>query len=218
MEIVSKKRIWYDKLVSSFFETILRLGDLMQTLILASSSPRRKELLENLHLTFEVCSSDVDETYNPDHTPEDIVMELAKRKAEFVARRYPTAFVIGSDTIVVANEQVLGKPNDENEATKMLQQLSGSHHFVYTGVSIFSPTKHVEFFEKTEVVFWELTDEEIYSYVNTGEPMDKAGAYGIQGFGRLLVKKINGDYFSVVGLPLSKTIRELRMLGYDLPF
>lgn len=125
----------------------------MQTLILASSSPRRKELLENLHLTFEVCSSDVDETYNPDHTPEDIVMELAKRKAEFVARRYPTAFVIGSDTIVVANEQVLGKPNDENEATKMLQQLSGSHHFVYTGVSIFSPTKHVEFLKKPRWYF-----------------------------------------------------------------
>lgn len=190
----------------------------MQTLILASSSPRRKELLENLQLTFEVSSSDVDESYNPENTPEEIVMELAQRKARFVAEKHPVAFVIGSDTVVVANNQVLGKPNHEQEAMEMLKQLSGKTHAVYTGVSIFSPKKTIEFFEKTEVDFWELTDEEIRSYVNTGEPMDKAGAYGIQGFGRLLVKKINGDYFSVVGLPLSRTIRELQKLGYDLPF
>lgn len=189
----------------------------METLILASSSPRRKELLENLQLSFEVHSSDVDETYNPKLSPAEIVMELAMRKSENVAMKHPGAFVIGSDTIVVQDGQILGKPKDKTEATVMLKKLSGKTHFVYTGVSIFSPKTHVEFYEKTEVVFWELTNDEIDSYVNSGEPLDKAGAYGIQGLGSTLVKKINGDYFSVVGLPLSRTIRELRKLGYPYP-
>lgn len=189
----------------------------METLILASSSPRRKELLENLQLSFEVHSSDVDETYNPTLSPPEIVMELAMRKSENVAMKHPKSFVIGCDTIVVQDGQVLGKPKDKTEATVMLKKLSGRTHLVYTGVSIFSPKTHVEFYEKTEVVFWELTDDEIYSYVNSGEPLDKAGAYGIQGFGSVLVKKINGDYFSVVGLPVSRTIRELKKLGYQYP-
>lgn len=189
----------------------------METLILASSSPRRKELLETLQLSFEVHSSDVDETYNPVLSPPEIVMELAMRKSENVAMKHQKAFVIGSDTIVVQDGQVLGKPKDKTEATVMLRKLSGRTHLVYTGVSIFSPKTHIEFYEKTEVVFWELTDEEIISYVNSGEPLDKAGAYGIQGFGSTLVKKINGDYFSVVGLPVSRTIRELKELGYQFP-
>lgn len=190
----------------------------MQTLILASSSPRRKELLEALQLNFHVSSSDVDESYQPNDPPENIVMDLAARKAQFVANNHPDAFVIGSDTIVVAEGKILGKPADRHHALEMLRSLSGKTHDVLTGVAIIGPTNQVQFFEKTEVEFWELTEEEMESYVNTKEPLDKAGAYGIQGFGRLLVKKINGDYFSVVGLPVARTIRELRSLGYELPF
>ncbi len=189
----------------------------MKKLILASSSPRRKELLENLRLSFEVHSSNVDERFPPDLPPHEIVMELAKRKAQYVAEIFPDSYVIGSDTIVVLDGKILGKPQDPQEAAKMLRTLSGRTHHVYTGVAIFSPETHVTFFDKTEVVFWELTDEEIENYVKSGEPLDKAGAYGIQGLGSLLVKKINGDYFSVVGLPVSRTARELRKLGYPLP-
>lgn len=190
----------------------------MQNLILASSSPRRKELLENLQLTFAISSSDVDESFDPGLAPAEVVMELAERKARFVFGQHSDAFVIGSDTIVVANNQILGKPADEAEAIDMLTKLSGCQHDVFTGVSIMSPTNSTKFFEKTEVWFWELTDEEIRSYVKSGEPLDKAGAYGIQQLGSMLVKKIHGDYFAVVGLPVARTIRELRRLGYQLPY
>ncbi|MFJ5715529.1 Maf family protein [Neobacillus sp. NPDC093127] len=190
----------------------------MQNLILASSSPRRKELLENLHLTFAMNSSEVDESFDPALSPEEVVMELANRKAQAVFKDNRNAFVIGSDTIVVANNQILGKPSDEAEAIRMLTTLSGCQHEVFTGVSIVSPTSSTKFYEKTEVWFWELTDEEIRAYVKSGEPFDKAGAYGIQQLGSMLVKKINGDYFAVVGLPVSRTIRELRQAGYQLPY
>ncbi|EIJ79040.1 Maf-like protein [Bacillus methanolicus PB1] len=190
----------------------------MQRLILASSSPRRKELLENLHLTFEISKSEVDETFDPGMKPEEIVMELAFRKASFVAEKNPSSFIIGSDTIVVVDGKVLGKPHTKEEAFGMLKLLSGRTHSVFTGVAIVSPEKNATFFEKTDVTFWELTDEEIKAYISTGEPFDKAGAYGIQGFGSILVKQISGDYFSVVGLPVSKTVRELRKAGYSLPY
>ncbi len=190
----------------------------MQNLILASSSPRRKQLLENLQLTFQVMSSEVDESFDPVLTPEEIVMELAGRKAMAVFEANPSSFVIGADTIVVAQDHVLGKPKDKQEAFEMLKKLSGKQHDVFTGVSIMSPHVSSRFYEKTEVVFWELTDEEIEVYVQTGEPLDKAGAYGIQEFGSMLVKKIHGDYFAVVGLPVSRTIRELKRAGYRLPF
>lgn len=188
----------------------------MQNLILASSSPRRKELLENLRLTFTISSSEVDESFDPTLSPEDVVMDLAERKAQVIFKENPNAFVIGSDTIVVADGQVLGKPTDEADAKEMLKMLSGSKHDVYTGVSILSPNGTARFYEKTEVWFWELTDEEINFYVQSGEPLDKAGAYGIQQLGSMLVKKINGDYFAVVGLPVSRTYRELKRLGYQL--
>jgi len=189
----------------------------MHSLILASSSPRRKELLENLQIPFEVSSSDVDESYNPELSPEEIVMELATRKAKFVSTAHPSSFVIGSDTVVFAEGQVLGKPSSHAEAFDMIKMLSGSTHSVYTGVSIVTPDQDIQFYEKTDVVFWDLTDEEINAYINTGESFDKAGGYGIQGFGSTLVKAISGDYFAVVGLPVSRTIRELRKLGFPLP-
>ncbi|XJZ26370.1 Maf family protein [Bacillota bacterium Lsc_1132] len=190
----------------------------MQNLILASSSPRRKQLLENLHLPFQVTSSEVDESFDPALSSEGIAMELASRKAKAVFEGSPSSFVIGADTIVVADNTVLGKPKDKQEAFNMLKKLSGKQHNVFTGVSILSPHYSSSFYEKTEVLFWELTDAEIEAYVQTGEPLDKAGAYGIQEFGSMLVKKINGDYFAVVGLPVSRTIRELKKAGYILPF
>jgi septum formation protein len=188
----------------------------MQNLILASSSPRRKELLENLRLTFTISSSEVDESFDPTLSPEDVVMDLAERKAQVIFKENPAAFVIGSDTIVVVDGQVLGKPTDEADARGMLKKLSGKKHEVYTGVSILSPTGTSRFFERTEVWFWELTDVEINFYVQSGEPLDKAGAYGIQQLGSMLVKKINGDYFAVMGLPVARTYRELKRLGYQL--
>ena len=190
----------------------------MQNLILASSSPRRKELLENLLLTFTISSSEVDESFNPGLSPEEVVMELANRKAQVVFNKNPNAFVIGADTIVVANHEFLGKPKDEEEAVAMLKILSGAQHDVYTGVSILSPSGSARFYEKTEVWFWELEDDEIRSYVKSGEPLDKAGAYGIQQLGSMLVKKINGDYFAVVGLPIARTYRELKKAGFQLPY
>lgn len=186
----------------------------MKNLILASSSPRRKELLENLHISFEVSSSDVDESFDPALTPGEIVMELSNRKAKAVSEQNPDSFVIGADTVVVLEGSVLGKPKDRSEAYFMLKNLSGKTHSVFTGVSIIGPEKEKNFYVKTDVVFWELSDEEINAYIDTSEPFDKAGAYGIQGFGSVLVKEINGDYFSVVGLPVSKTVRELRNAGY----
>lgn len=189
----------------------------MQNLILASSSPRRKELLENLRLSFAISSSNVDESFHTELAPEEVVMELAERKAQAVFKQNSDAFVIGADTIVALQSRILGKPADEAEAVQMLKALSGNKHEVYTGGCIISPMGSVKFYEKTEVWFWELTDDEIRFYVKSGEPFDKAGAYGIQELGSMLVKKINGDYFTVVGLPVARTLRELRRLGYQLP-
>ena len=189
----------------------------MQRLILASASPRRKELLTNLHLPFEISSSNVDESFSPSLSPEDAVVELASRKAKFVAEKNGDAYVIGADTIVVFEGDILGKPQDEEEAVSMLSRLSGGTHEVYTGVSIISPEKEISFYEKTLVTFWELTQEEISLYIKSGESYDKAGSYGIQGFGSYLVKSVNGDYFTVVGLPVSRTARELQKLGYKFP-
>ncbi|WNF21882.1 Maf family protein [Mesobacillus jeotgali] len=190
----------------------------MQRLILASSSPRRKELLENLRLNFEISSSDVDESFSETLSPADAVMELASRKSGTVAQNFPDCFVIGSDTVVVHDGMILGKPESGQEALKMLKKLSGDTHSVYTGVSIISPEKETRFYEKTDVTFWELSDEEIDTYIKSGEPFDKAGGYGIQGFGSMLVKEISGDYYTVVGLPVSRLIRELRKIGYNLPY
>ncbi|AGK55082.1 Maf family protein [Bacillus sp. 1NLA3E] len=190
----------------------------MQHLILASSSPRRKELLENLQLIFDISSSETDESFLPGTAPEEIVMDLAARKATDVAEKHRDSIVIGADTIVFANNQVLGKPKDKIEAVKMLKMLSGNTHSVYTGVAIVTADTTVRFYEKTDVTFWDLNDSEIQAYINSGEPFDKAGAYGIQGFGSMLVKRISGDYFTVVGLPVSKTIRELQKAGFVLPY
>ncbi|ANB59917.1 Maf family protein [Anoxybacteroides amylolyticum] len=186
----------------------------MTQLILASSSPRRRQLLEMAGLRFDVLVSEIDEQIQSNESPEQIVQTLAVQKAKAVQPTNPNAYIIGADTIVVYNGQILGKPKTTEEAHEMLRALSGKTHDVFTGVAIISPHEETTFVEWTEVTFWELTEEEIAAYIETGEPMDKAGAYGIQGRGALFVKRIVGDYYAVMGLPLAKTVRELAKLGW----
>ncbi|WP_110111491.1 Maf family protein [Bacillus sp. CGMCC 1.16541] len=184
------------------------------SLILASSSPRRKELLEQANVSFTVQVSAVEEIINPAHTPSEVVMSLALQKAQDVAKSHPDAIILGADTVVVQNHQILGKPEDEQQAKEMLRLLSGQAHQVLTGVALVKNEQVVTFYEQTDVTFYPLKEEEIARYVQSGEPMDKAGSYGIQGLGAIFVKEIKGDYFSVVGLPLSRTVRELEKIGF----
>ncbi|AZB43801.1 septum formation inhibitor Maf [Bacillus sp. FJAT-42376] len=189
---------------------------LEQHLILASGSPRRKEILENLRIPFNVMITDADESIDPGLSPEDAVQYLAAKKARHAAAAFPDSFVVAADTVVVLDGRILGKPEDEQDAIRTLGLLSGRTHHVLTGVSILKGTKEKTFYVSTEVVFWDLSSEEIQSYAETGEPLDKAGSYGIQGLGGLFVKEIKGDYFSVVGLPASRLIRELREIGFSV--
>ena len=181
-------------------------------LILASSSPRRKELLEMVNIPFQVKVSHAEETYQDGMEPHEIVMELARIKSAVIAETNRDSVVIGADTIVVMDGDILGKPNNRDEAISMLTRLSGHVHQVYTGVAIITGENTIMFYEKTDVEFWPLKTQEIEQYVLTGEPFDKAGSYGIQGYGSLLVKRIEGDYFTVVGLPISRLKRELDKL------
>lgn len=178
-------------------------------IVLASSSPRRKELLETAGISFEIDVEGVEEVISGD-TVEEIVCSLAEQKCTPVALRRAEDCVIGADTVVALGNKILGKPKDKADAVQMLRTLSGKSHAVYTGVCIWADGEKHVFYEKTEVEFFELSDVEIENYVATGEPMDKAGAYGIQGLGCTLVKGINGDYFNVVGLPVAKTVRKVR--------
>ncbi|HHY80685.1 MAG TPA: septum formation protein Maf [Thermoanaerobacter sp.] len=175
-------------------------------IVLASKSPRRRELLSNLGLDFEVIESNVEEFSNEKH-PSRYVMDLSFNKAMLVAKKLKEeAIVIGADTIVVIEDKVLGKPKDRDEAYIMLKSLQGRVHTVYTGITIVRTKdfKYVSDFEETKVWIKKLQDEEIFNYIDTGECYDKAGAYAIQGLGALIVEKIVGDYFNVVGLPNSK--------------
>jgi septum formation protein len=175
-------------------------------IVLASASPRRKKLLEQIELDFEIIVSNVDEDTTGDFPPEVICCSIALDKARDVAQRLTKpSIVIGADTIVVLDDKVLGKPDSEQEAAEMLRALSGNSHYVYTGLAFIDTTTGTEktVYEKTKVQFRELTDSEIHSYIETGSPMDKAGAYGIQDdFGAVFVSRIEGCYYNVVGLPL----------------
>lgn len=181
----------------------------MKSLILASASPRRKELLTLLDLPFTIYSADIDETIPFGTSPQEAVETLAYKKAQAVFKDNNQAIVIGCDTIVVHNDTILGKPLDRKEAFSMLSQLSDHTHAVYTGVCIMSEHTTVVFHEVTNVTFWKLTQQDINAYIDSGEPFDKAGSYGIQGKAALFVKGIQGDYFNVVGLPVSRLAREL---------
>jgi septum formation protein len=187
-------------------------------IILASASPRRIELLKQFKIEFESIPSHIEETVRLDENPSQIVMGLAYEKALEVAKQYPDQLIIASDTIVYY-QKVLGKPNSYEEAKSMLEHLSGSTHSVYTGIALIhlESSRKVIGYEKTEVTFRVLSEREITSYLDTGEPFDKAGAYGIQGYGALLVSHITGDFYNVMGLPLSKLNTMLsRNFGIEL--
>lgn len=223
----------------------------MSQIILASGSPRRKELLEQMGLQFEICPAKGEETITT-NVPQDVVVELSKQKAREVAagllgwigRGCPfpengenkaeqpcrpkdviceadDIMVIGADTVVSYQNQILGKPKDEGDAAKMLSLLSGRTHEVYTGVTIVfidrtGRTGEYSFFEKTKVTMYDISEREIARYIATGEPLDKAGAYGIQGRGAIYIKQIDGDYYNVVGLPVGKLYQKLLGLGIDV--
>ncbi len=181
----------------------------MNEIILASASPRRKELMTLAGVDFNVMTEPTDETIEENLMPEQTVVFLARKKASAVALKESHKTVVGADTIVEIDGRILGKPADYDEAFRMLSQLSGRSHNVYTGVCITCGDKEETFCEKTEVTFYELSDKEIDDYIKTGDCFDKAGAYGIQSRGCTLVKKINGDYFNVVGLPIAEVVRRL---------
>jgi septum formation protein len=174
---------------------------------LASKSPRRRKLLKQLNIKFKSFSVEMDEKIHPNEKPSNSVLRLSKEKLELAKLKVKKGIVITADTIVVLNKTVLGKPKNKKDAFRILKLLSGKTHIVYTGYSIFNFTnnKTISEYEKTEVTFRDLNDEEIKEYINGGSPMDKAGAYGIQDdFGAVFINKINGCYYNVVGLPLAK--------------
>lgn len=180
-------------------------------IILASASPRRKELLGYITDSFDVIPSDIPEDAHG--APRQQVMQLARAKAEDVAARNPDAIVIGADTLVAIGRRVLGKPQNEADAAAMLRRLSGRTHRVYTGVAVVSDGCTNVQCGITRVRFARLSSEEIAEYITTGDPMDKAGAYGIQGIGGKFIRGIRGDYFNVMGLPLSIVYRMLKDLA-----
>ena len=185
-------------------------------IVLASQSPRRRQLLGQMGLEFTTKSPEVDESQFDGLPPRQLVATLSREKARHVAAgEDPDVLVIGSDTVVVLGERILGKPANEAEAAQMLAALSGCTHRVCTGVTLCRGDKEVTEVEETEVNFRSLTREEIAAYIATGEPMDKAGAYGIQGLGALLVEGIRGDYNCVMGLPVSLLGRLLKDFGVD---
>ena len=205
----------------------------MSQIILASQSPRRKELLEQIGLEFEICPAKGEEVITKT-IPEEVVMELSKQKAEEVAAMVCSytsehkdittpsdIMVIGADTVVAYDGKILGKPKDEADAKRMLQMLSGNTHSVFTGVTLVlidksGRTGELVFYEKTDVTMHVMTETEIDRYIASGEPMDKAGSYGIQGKCAIYVKKIEGDYNNVVGLPITRIYQELKKVGIDI--
>ncbi len=173
----------------------------LEPIILASASPRRRELLSQARIPFEVMASHVPETAHKER-PSDLVQDLSRAKADAVAAIYPHRTVLGADTVVALHGKILGKPKDEKDAHRMLAALQGNTHQVYTGVTLLRDGRAHSFYERTEVEFYPMNEAEIADYIATGECMDKAGAYGIQGPFIVHIRKIKGDYSNVVGLPL----------------
>lgn len=184
----------------------------MSTVILASKSPRRQELIRNITEDFEVIVSEAEERLPEGITPEEAPVYLSGLKASAVAEEHPDRTVVGADTVVILDGRVLGKPQDERDAHRMLQALSGREHLVITGCCLICGSRWVSFSETTRVTFYPLSEREIVEYIATGEPFDKAGAYGIQGRGSVLVKGIEGDFFNVMGLPVARLKRELEAI------
>jgi septum formation protein len=187
----------------------------MKKIILASSSPRRKEFFSKLRLPFEIHHSDYEEDMTLDMPPVELAKFLSLGKAESVAVKNSDAIIIAADTFVVFENKFLGKPKSETEAKEMLKMLSGKENDIVTGVTIIDPqTKiQVSFHDTTKVFIQELSDEIIDNYIKTGEPMDKAGAYAIQELGAILIERIEGDMFNAMGLPLRRLVKELEKFG-----
>ena len=180
--------------------------------ILASSSPRRKDLLKYLQIDFEIDSSDIEEIIDDNLSNEDVVMSLAYQKAKDVSLRHKDKYVLGFDTLVILDGKPLGKPKDRDEAFQMLSRLSNRKHLVLTGVAIVINDEYETFYDHAEVIFNEMTEEEINEYLDTNEPFDKAGSYGIQGYGAKYIRYIKGDYYSVMGMPIQKLYNKIRDL------
>ena len=194
----------------------------MTKIILASASDRRKDILSQVWISYEVMTSSIDEDAIQADTPAALVEALSAAKAEDIAERLTKNFVIiGADTVIVKDNSILGKPSDEAEAAKMLQMLQGNRHEVYTGVTLISVSPEGKglidtFHVRTIVDMIPMTAAQIDAYIKTGEPMDKAGAYGIQGRGAAYIQDIAGDYYNVVGLPISTVLARLANMGIDL--
>lgn len=189
-----------------------------RSLILASSSPRRKELLAGLGLSFHIQPSHISEEVDKPYSPEELVQVLARQKAQATASQLQSGLVLGADTIVVLDECILGKPENEEDAFNMLKLLQNQRHDVYSGVALYD-IDHQQLqvgYQQTRVKMKSLSDEEILQYIKTREPLDKAGSYAIQGIGATLIEDISGDYFTVVGLPLSLTASFLKKAGIDV--
>jgi septum formation protein len=186
--------------------------------VLASGSPRRRELLELVGIEHEVRPSNIDETMHSSETPRGHAERLAREKASAVADANATTITIAADTIVVVDGEVLGKPTDARVAARMLRMLSGREHTVFTAVAVSRGGELRSSVEEVVVRFRHLDDAEIESYIATDEPMDKAGAYGIQGFGATIVERVEGDYFAVMGLPLVRLVALLEDVGVTYKF
>jgi septum formation protein len=186
--------------------------------VLASASPRRRELLNLIGITHDVRPADIDESIRARETPRSYAERLAREKATAIATRDPALVTIGADTIVVVNRKVLGKPTNTADAARMLRLLSGREHLVITAVAVARGAKLRSAIEEVRVKFRRLRKNEIDAYIATGEPMDKAGAYGIQGFGATIVERIEGDYFAVMGLPLVRLVGLMRDVGVTYQF
>lgn len=185
----------------------------MKKIILASASPRRRELLTKAGVEFEIRSVPVDESVREGTSPVQAAKAVAEKKALAASNGSEDEIIVGADTLVAADGKILGKPKDAEDAKKTLAFLSGKEHEVVTGVCIARGKEKIVFAATSRVKFRELTAGEIEAYVSTGEPMDKAGSYGIQGLGRALVERIDGDFFNVVGLPLDETLEAIRRAG-----
>ena len=190
-----------------------------RNIILASKSPRRKELLENIGLKFSVRPADIEEVHGGITDFGDIVIDLAEQKADAIKdKMFHDRIIVASDTIVVINEKILNKPADYEDAFKMLKSLSGNIHSVFTSLYVYDgyEKKEIKEYTETKVEFYPLTDEQINDYLDTHEPFDKAGAYGIQGYGSKFINKIDGCFFSVMGFPIPLFSQKMYELGYKL--
>jgi len=186
--------------------------------VLASASPRRRDLLNLIGIAHEVRPANIDETMRPRESPRRYAERLAREKASATATRDPDLITIGADTVVVIDRKVLGKPADTADAARMLRMLSGREHTVITAVAVSRGRKLRSAIEEVRVKFRRLRDDEIDEYIAMGEPMDKAGAYGIQGYGATIVERIEGDYFAVMGLPLVRLVVLMRDVGVRYQF